>query len=49
MLIHRVWLPAFEEIFTDKMGTKDWRTGAGAGAVTGGFYAGLFGASTALA
>ncbi|RLN36775.1 hypothetical protein BBJ28_00021068 [Nothophytophthora sp. Chile5] len=35
---------AFEEIIGDKrMDKKDWITGAAAGAITGGFYAGLVG------
>ncbi|KAI9919723.1 hypothetical protein PsorP6_017674 [Peronosclerospora sorghi] len=36
--------PAFEEIISDKRGDKkDWITGAAAGTITGGFYAGLVG------
>ncbi|KAI9919186.1 hypothetical protein PsorP6_011883 [Peronosclerospora sorghi] len=35
---------AFEEIISDKRGDKkDWITGAAAGTITGGFYAGLVG------
>jgi hypothetical protein len=35
---------AFEEVIADKRGDKkDWITGAGAGTITGGFYAGLVG------
>ncbi|GMF21812.1 unnamed protein product [Phytophthora fragariaefolia] len=41
---------AFEEVIADKRGDKkDWITGAAAGTITGGFYAGLVGLQGAAA
>lgn len=36
---------ALEEVIADKTGAKDLKTGAAAGGLTGGFYAGIVGAS----